>query len=207
VYKAKGNNMKYNELSKNKLFGNNVFVFSASSPLAAEHYDTSVVNGVDLNKILYFIKDKNIQNTLNAEYSNKGKAYLWAGKSMKDGSCRIGNDERYWEMMQYGDLILIYAKRSIVSITYFVEKLKSSELGEYCWKNSQRPYDLVYFIGEPRYLSKPISVKTITDNHGMAYLGKVYQGLRRAARSNDILKDFGSLNNFAKTVFGINFNQ
>jgi dCTP diphosphatase len=205
VEKAKGNNMKYNEFSKNKLFGENVFVFSAASTSATEHYESTITNGVDLDKILNFIRDENIGNILKKEYTQEGKVYLWAGKSIKDGSCEEGNDERYWKMMNYGDLVLAYSNRSIISVSYFVEKIKNPELGEYCWPNPKRPYDLIYFIGRPKYLLAPAPVKDIKDKYGVSYFGEIYQGLRRASRSSDILRDFGNLNSFAEQCFHISF--
>jgi NTP pyrophosphatase (non-canonical NTP hydrolase) len=207
IEKAKGNNMKYNELSKNKLFGDNVFVFSASGKIPAEHYENTIIHGVELAKILHFIKEDNIRNCIEKEYAD-GRVYLWASqsKSINDGSGSREMGKTYWKKMNYGDLVLGYSNYSIISVSYFVEKTKNAELGEYCWPNPKRPYDLIYFIGRPKFLPNPIPVKTICDKYGVSYFGKVYQGLKRVKRSSDILKDFGNLNNFIEQIFHISIN-
>jgi hypothetical protein len=116
-------------------------------------------------------------------------AYCWGGRSG-------GQDERYFERMAVGDLILAYRARSIVAAAFLVDKLRNKSLGTSLWPDEQnRPYDFVYFFSEPQMVDQ--SIKPLG-----RYFGQVYQGLRRLPSSEGILEEFGSFKNFVWDVLG-----
>ena len=110
---------------------------------------------------------------------------LWAGHSGE-------HDELYWNMMQPGDLVIAYRDRSLVSASFLVERIRSVNLGQRAWPDAtSRPFDLIYFLTKPVFFQRPIVELS-------QYFGEVYQGLRRASGSSDILRDFGDFESFLR---------
>lgn len=182
-------------------FMSNIFVYSASSKIAQIHYNDTIKNGISLEKVLGYITDSVFANTLKDEYSNDGLVYLWAGKSPAVNTQKSRGDLAYWELMQPGDLALAYRNYSIVAASYIVAKIKDKYMGDYCWDNHDRSYDLIYFLSKPLFVNKKVA--NIKDSNDISYFGKMYQGLRRLSRSKDIIRDFGSINKFAEDTFGL----
>ncbi|MEO2032088.1 MAG: hypothetical protein ABGZ35_08375, partial [Planctomycetaceae bacterium] len=120
----------------------NAFIFSAANSAAQKHFQDTVVNGIALEDVLEHLTDLEESETLRRAYSD-GKAFLWAGHSG-------AHDERYWDLMVPGDLLLGYRDRSIISAAFIVGKLKSESLALMAWPDaSERPYDLIYFMATP----------------------------------------------------------
>lgn len=162
----------------------NVFVYSAAGDAARLHYQHTMQNGLKLAQVAGFIDDPEQIYALREGYP-EGIAYLWGGRSG-------GPDDGYWQQMTAGDLALCYRERRIVSYSFIVTKVKNAALGRFAWPDERaRPFDLVYF------LSKPIDVDTPVAQLAK-YLGEVYQGLRRVAATDEIVRDFGSLEGFVK---------
>lgn len=162
----------------------NVFVISAASQAAQGHYATTMANGMSLAQIVGFVSAPEQLLNLRESYPD-GIAYLWGGRSG-------GPDEGYWRQMSPGDLVLCYRNRTITSYSYVVDKVKSVQLSRLAWPDEQvRPFDLVFFLSEPQPIQKPIAQLS-------KYLGEIYQGLRRVAATDEIVRDYGSLEEFVE---------
>ena len=84
--------------------------------------------------------------------------------------------------------------RRIICAAYLIATAKSDVIGATSWPDETvRPYDLIYFFTRPEFLNVPIADMS-------NYFGEIYQGLRRVSGSERILKDYGSLSNFAHKV-------
>jgi len=167
----------------------NIFVFSAASKAARKHLEDTIDAGLPLEDVLVHIHDPTVQASLRSAYD--GLAYLWAGHSG-------GQDERYWNQMQAGDLVLCYQQKRITRVMELVAKTRSQDLGLAAWPDeTERPYDLIYFLTKPR-----------ASNVGVAdhpqYFGQIYQGLRRLGKTEQVLEAFGDLAGFARQVLGVN---
>jgi hypothetical protein len=91
-----------------------------------------------------------------------------------------------------GDLLLGYRDRSIISAAYIAAKTKSESLALIAWPDaSERPYDLIYFMETPKFLSRPVADLP-------RYFATIYQGLRRLPTSHEILNDFGDFDSFIR---------
>lgn len=162
----------------------NAFIFSAANSAAQKHFQDTVKDGIALNQVLEHVTDLEERETLRRAYPG-GKAFLWAGHSG-------AHDEGYWDLMVPGDLLLGYRERSIISAAFIVGKTKSASLGLTAWPDaSERPYDLIYFMGAPKFLSRPVADLP-------RYFATMYQGLRRLPTSHEILKDFGNFDSFVR---------
>jgi hypothetical protein len=160
----------------------NVMIFSAASEMAQKHYRETLDKGISVAQICDLIDDPETVYTLRDAFPD-GVVYCWGGRSG-------GQDEHYFSLMAPGDLVLCYRDRRIVSYAYIVATLTSAKLGRFCWPDERvRPYDLVYFVSKPIDIDKPI-------NQLSKYFGQMYQGLRRVAGTDDIIRDYGSLQNF-----------
>jgi hypothetical protein len=160
----------------------NIFVYSAAGEKARLHYQHTMHQGLKLAQVSGFIDEAEEIYALREAYSD-GTAYLWGGRSG-------GPDEGYWEQMIAGDLALCYRERRFVSYSFLVTKVKNAALGRFAWPDERkRPFDLVYFLTKPTDIDKPVASLS-------KYFGEVYQGLRRVARTDEIIRDFGSLETF-----------
>jgi hypothetical protein len=162
----------------------NVFVYSAASEAARLHYRQTMQSGLKLAQVVGFIEEAEDIYALREAYPD-GTVFLWGGRAG-------GPDEGYWQQMTAGDLALCYRERRIVSYSFLVTKVKSAALGRFAWPDERsRPFDLVYFLSKPTDIDKPVAELS-------KYLGEVYQGLRRVAATDEIIRDFGSIEAFVK---------
>ena len=179
-----------------------VFVYSASGREARVHYKKTIVDGVRIAEVRpYLAPDAKLLDALEQACTGDGRVYLWAGKSTLPEAHNRGHDERFWDMMEPGDLALAYAEKSLKAASVIIGKVKNVAIGNHCWPNPERPYDLIYFLSKPVFFELP--VQSATDQSGRPYFGQVYQGLRRVGRSDEIAADFGSLKRFAREGLGL----
>jgi hypothetical protein len=178
--------MKGDEMSTSTLIAPNVFVYSAASAVAQQHYQRTMEHGVSLAQVCEYVVNPDTIDALGDAYPD-ALTYCWGGRSG-------GQDEHYFDLMKPGDLILCYREKRIAAFSYFVAKVKSARLGRFCWTDEQamaKPYDLVYFVSRPTDVDKPIAELS-------KYFGQIYLGLRRVAGTDAILRDFGSLESFVE---------
>jgi uncharacterized membrane protein YgcG len=180
--------------SKTTDLKSNVFVYSASNNEAQKRYKDTVVYGVKLEKVLEYVTDPEIAEDLKKNYSKGGVVYLWAAQSEVADGANENKNIGYWNQMKYGDWVLAYSNSLIISASTIISKVESKQLGEVCWPNPDRPYDLIFFLSKPTHVEKPI--EEIKNDFGKLYFGKSYLGLRRVRKSSDIIRDFGTITNF-----------
>ena len=75
-----------------------MFVFTGSTGAAKKHFKHSVEDGIPLASILPVVEDASFRLELVRAFP-EGRAYCWAGRAG-------GQDERFWNQMALGDLIL-----------------------------------------------------------------------------------------------------
>jgi 5-methylcytosine-specific restriction endonuclease McrA len=165
-----------------------MFVFTGSTGAAKKHFRHSVEAGIPLADLMPAIKDAGFRDELERSFPD-GRAYCWAGRSG-------GQDERYWNQMAQGDLILGYQSKGIRCVSHFMAKRRSRALANAAWPDTKEdPYDLVYFFSQPVFPSRSRPLSEMSK-----YFGKSYQGLRAVRGSEQAIKDYGSLTKFASAI-------
>ncbi len=165
-----------------------MFVFTGSTGAAKKHFKHSVEDGIPLASVLPVVKDASFRQELVRAFP-EGRAYCWAGRAG-------GQDERFWTQMAQGDLILGYQAKGIRCVANFVAKHRSRALANAAWPDTvNEPYDLVYFFSKPVFPAKSRPLAEMPQ-----YFGKSYQGLRAVRGSEQAIKDFGSLSEFARKI-------
>ena len=167
-----------------------IFIFPAG-PKADEHFQKSIVKGIQLENVLLMIDDETTRDTLKQAYPD-GVCYVWAGQH--------GDNWSRWIRMKRGHYALAYGYRSIRAVAQIIVKHESSELGRVVWPDisyGDEDYSLLYFLSKPTYCS--VSMDELAP-----YMGKMYMKLNSLPpkRVERILSDYETLEEFMKEKFG-----
>jgi putative restriction endonuclease len=157
-----------------------VFVYSAGQA-AAQHFETSIRNGIPLSTFKPLLP-ASVYTTLEEAYQD-GQCYLWGDRGGEHG-------RQYWNQMAAGDLALCYRERKFVAVSKVLATIENEPAGRAAWPDAiSEPYRLLFFLSPPVWIDVPVATLP-------QYFGKVYQGLRRLPKSENILRDYGSLDRF-----------
>ena len=100
----------------------NIFIFPAANPVAQKHYQETIEDGYDLNKVLPLVDDQSLKALLKDTYSDdesgNDKCYVWGAKPG-------GTNDGTWRNMKPGDLALGYRDKSVICVCRIVGKLDS----------------------------------------------------------------------------------
>jgi 5-methylcytosine-specific restriction protein A len=161
-----------------------VFVYSAGQTAAA-HFQRTIQTGVPLSLFQPIIPPA-VYATLQEAYPD-GVCYLWGDRGGENG-------RQYWQHIRPGDLALCYRKKRIVAASTVVATLENEAAGIAAWPDAASdPYRLLFFLSQPVWTD--VAVESMPQ-----YFGKVYQGLRRLRSSDNIITDFGSLDQFVRVA-------
>ncbi|HQR07231.1 MAG TPA: HNH endonuclease signature motif containing protein [Gemmatales bacterium] len=162
----------------------NVFVYSAGK-LAEQHVERTIKQGISLS-ILEPYLSANLVTKLRASYPDN-ICFVWGDRGGDHG-------RKYWEQMQVGDLALCYQNRRIVSASFILDKYESLDAGLRAWPDAtDEPYKLLFF------LTRPIETNALVETLPR-YFGQIYQGLRRLPKSELILQDYSSFDDFIRVA-------
>lgn len=136
---------------------------------AKSNYNSTVYNGIEINKIKPFLNQKDFE-ILSQIYKNK-LVRVW-------GITSGPRKTKYWESIKEGDIALFSGDKQISLSAIVTYKLRNSELADYLWKKTKKneEFEYVYFIDE----IKDISINLSTFNTLLNYEvdGNSIQGFR-----------------------------
>jgi hypothetical protein len=146
-----------------------LFVFTAGSLQAYQHYIDTIEDGFDLNKIKEFLTEKQIE-ALKAIYGEE-KIRAWGAVP---GSQNIRN----WEKMQIGDRVLIYRKGNYEYYATVSFKVHNQEIAKKLWKineyvDHEETWEYIYFLEDVT----EISVEAILELQAGVIIRNCIQGL------------------------------
>lgn len=129
-----------------------LFIFTAGSAQAYQHYIDTIENGFTLDSIKGFLTEKMIE-LLNTIYGNE-KIKAW-------GAVPGPQNIRNWDNMHIGDKILIYRNKNYEYYATISFKLHNKELAKHLWKTNiyvehEETWEYVYFLKDLTEISVPI---------------------------------------------------
>lgn len=124
----------------------NYFVAPRSGEKSYKNYQSTIKNGVSLERIEEFLDEKEIEIL-----SKEDVIYAWGNR---EGTVRA------WEKMEDTDLVIFYAQKRLVMTGEVYLKKHSSKLALALWPPDDKgnPWEYVFFIRNLKYISMPIEV-------------------------------------------------
>jgi hypothetical protein len=158
------------------------FVYSAGKT-AADHFVRTVQNGLPLSVLAPHLPPSELGQL--TELYPDALCYLWGDRGGDHGRA-------YWNQMAPGDLALCYRDRKIVAASTVLATIENEPAGRAAWPDATtEPYRLLFFLSKPIWTD--VAVSSLPQ-----YFGKIYQGLRRLPKSDQILQDYGSFDRFVE---------
>jgi hypothetical protein len=170
----------------------NLYVFTATDPVAQEHLDESIRNPIATNLIIPHLNAEERTRALDARKA-VGAFYAWGAVP---GPRNIPN----WRSMAIGDHVLTVYDGTYHYCATVKWKVHSRAAALAIWGESDagEAYEYMYFLSRPRAIEARLG--DVAD-----YLNALYFGFTRIghARIRKILRDFGSVESFVKQRFGV----
>ncbi len=175
-----------NHNKKESLPMTNVFLFTCGDAEALANYNKTVGGGIDVSQVLPLLQDDGLVQTIR-DHSPDGKCSLWGAKN--------GDRNRStWEQMTAGDTVLGYRRGSLLCAATVIGKEDNSALAEQVWgSNGAAPFQLVYFLSEPRACDVPVAS---LEEH----LPSNIRGFSKVTddKVENMIRDYGSVENFVQ---------
>ena len=150
---------------------------------AREHYNDTLENPVELDRIYKFLSQKN-KEILSDIYPDK-KCYIW-------GVTPSGNNITKWNKIESGDVTLFSRNKRIYASGVTTYKLHNQSLAAFLWdyNNKGQTWEYIYFLDEIRNHSIPY----IDFNKSVGYKENyIIQGFNvlDELKSKSVFDDFG----------------
>ncbi len=122
----------------------NYFIAPRSGEKSYKNFSSTIKHGVPYENIAPYLSEEGKSKLLNEEV-----IYSWGN--------RAGTREQ-WERMEYGDLVIFYAKGELVLVGDVYYKQHSPELALAMWPPDENgnPWEYTYFLRNLRYIKVPM---------------------------------------------------
>jgi hypothetical protein len=170
----------------------NLYVFTATNPVAREHLNKSIRNPIAADLVIPHLNYEERTLALGVQKSEEG-LFAWGAEP---GRRNIPN----WRSMAIGDHVLTVFEGAYHYLAAVKWKVHSRAGALAVWDKSDtgEAYEYMYFLSRPR----PIQARLddLAD-----YLQALYFGFTKIgdARISRIIRDFGSVEAFIKRRFGV----
>lgn len=106
-------------------------------------YNSTMRNGIDLNKIKPFLNLKDFECL--SDIYKSGKVHIW-GITAGQGNCNV----KKWRKIQSGDIVLFYGDKVFFSSAIVTYKIHNSILATELWgdKKKGETWEYIYFVEE-----------------------------------------------------------
>jgi len=171
-----------------------IFIFTVGDTSARERFRLSMEAGHDLADLFPFIDDEVQRDKLQQLYPDN-RCYLWGETEKNEG-------ESEWERLSEGDLVLGYREGTIISVSYVLSKMNDPLLAQGLWSDcGGNTCGLLFFTTRPHICTTALVPQMFP------YLDAEYYGFTRlgAEKLKNILAHYGSVDSFARLVFGQDF--
>lgn len=168
----------------------NLFVLTASSLEAYQHYVNTIEEGFLIDSIKEFLtSDEFIK--LKALYGDR-KVKAWGATS---GSQNIRN----WEKMKYDDRVLIYRKKVFEYYASIIFKIHNNELAKFLWglNPEGETWEYVYLLDNVTEITLPIYDynRLVGNAENFIPMGFASLGDKRI---DDVTRTYGSIDTFLR---------
>jgi len=165
---------------------NNIFVFTANSPEAKKHLDTSIKNAITKEKVLSTFDEIQHQDLLKIHDEGNG-FYAWGDES---GSRNIFN----WEKIIPGDYVLCVSDNRYRYVSQVIGKYENERFAKEVWGYNSKTgetWRYVYILNEPNEIN--IAVSELAN-----YLNRGYMGFTKIgdSRVDKIIEEYDSIEAF-----------
>lgn len=166
--------------SSTRNYDMNYFVAPRGGEKSYKNYQSTIKNGVPLERIQDFLDEEEIKIL-----SQEEVIYAWGNR---EGTAHA------WERMQDGDLVIFYAQKRLVMTGEVYLKKHSPDLALALWPPDEKgnPWEYVFFLKNLEYISMPIEVF----NSAVGYKqNNIIQGFTHLSdeRVSGILGKYGSV--------------
>lgn len=124
----------------------NYFIAPRSGEKSYKNYESTIKNGVPLERISQYLSDQEIEILSKEEI-----IYAWGNRKGTVGA---------WKKIQDGDLVIFYANKRLIMTGEVYFKKHSPDIALALWPPDEHgnPWEYVFFIKNINYISIPISI-------------------------------------------------
>ena len=128
---------------------NQLFIFTAGSTQAYQHYIKTIEEGFNLDSIKQFI-DGDLYQKINNYYANK-RIRAW-------GATPGRGNKNTWSKMSEGDKVLIYRNKTYEYFASVTFKFQNSEMAKHLWRIDKKgqTWEYIYLLDSLTKISIPI---------------------------------------------------
>lgn len=164
-----------------------VFVFTASNPIAQHHWRDSIANPVD-PELVYATFPSSTHVELDNIRDRCQGFFCWGATP---GDSNIPT----WEMMKIGDLVLGYYKKRYRCATFLEGRYQNANFAKRLWgtNDKEQTWEYMYFLRQPIYVS--VHATELSE-----IFGGGPQGFKHVAnfRTEILLAEYGSFDRFVQ---------
>ena len=131
-----------------------LFIFTASEPVAYQHYIDTIEEGFPLKSVSSFLPTSDSNNLTKIYGSELVRAW---------GALPGKGNRRNWQTMQLGDPILTYRKGIFEYYAFVTYKAHHQRLAEHLWKlddKTGQTWEYMYFLDHLTEVSVPLEIFT-----------------------------------------------
>jgi len=174
---------------------NQLFIFTAGSTQAYQHYIKTIEEGFNLDSIKQFI-DGDLYQKINSYYANK-RIRAW-------GATPGRGNKNTWSKMSEGDKVLIYRNKTYEYFASVTFKFQNSEMAKHLWRIDKKgqTWEYIYLLDNLTKISIPIesfnSIFSFKQNYHPMGFGKISQN-----KIEPLIEKYGSIDkllNYIKEI-------
>ncbi len=128
---------------------NNLFIITASSSEAYQHYIDTIEEGFELDRIQEFLTSTELTQ-LQFLYKNQ-KVRAW-------GALPGPSNKKNWEKMNVGDKVLIYRQKNYEYFGTISHKIHNTDFARHLWKENREgeTWEYAYLLSDVTEVSLPV---------------------------------------------------